>query len=576
MARGPRIDWSKVDFARPAAEIAAELGCSVPAVYTAKKKFEGKSAAEQSTASDSSTESVQPSSVEAPAPKTAKKKPAKDTATIGFEKQIWDAACELWGHIPAADYRKVIVGLIFLRYVSGAFERRYNELVAEGDGFENERDAYEMENVFFIPEEARWNVIAEAAHTPEIGTVIDGAMRAIEKENSSLKNVLPKVYGNPDLDKKVLGNVVDIFTNNIILDDSDKGKDLLGRTYEYCIAQFAAYEGKKGGEFYTPASIVKTIVAVLKPFDNCRVYDPCCGSGGMFVQSADFVRAPGGLHKGLSVYGQESNSDTWKMAKMNMAIRGIEANFGEHQADTFTSDLHPTLKAHFIMANPPFNYHPWHQEMLKEDVRWKYGLPPENNANFAWIQHMIHHMDPTRGRIGLVLANGALSSQTGGEGDIRQKIVEADLVEAIVALPDKLFYSVQIPVTLWFFAKNKAQKGKTLFIDARSLGFMVDRKHRDFTEEDIARIADTVEAFREGKLEDIKGFCAVADLEAIKAQDFILTPGRYVGIEEQEEDEELFDEKMKKLTAELANLFVQNNKLQEEIKKNLKAVGYEF
>jgi len=272
MARGPRIDWSKVDFARPAAEIAAELGCSVPAVYTAKKKFEGKSAAEQSTASDSSTESAQSSSAEAPAPKAAKKKPAKDTATIGFEKQIWDAACELWGHIPAADYRKVIVGLIFLRYVSGAFERRYNELVAEGDGFENERDAYEMENVFFIPEEARWNVIAEAAHTPEIGTVIDGAMRAIEKENSSLKNVLPKVYGNPDLDKKVLGNVVDIFTNNIILDDSDKGKDLLGRTYEYCIAQFAAYEGKKGGEFYTPASIVNAIRPGSNPRKSFIVY----------------------------------------------------------------------------------------------------------------------------------------------------------------------------------------------------------------------------------------------------------------------------------------------------------------
>ena len=575
MARGPRIDWNKVDFGRPAAEIAAELGCSVSAVYTAKKKFEGKSAAEQSTASDSSTESAQPSSAEAPAPKAAKKKPAKDTATIGFEKQIWDAACELWGHIEAADYRKVIVGLIFLRYVSGAFERRYNELVAEGDGFENERDAYEMENVFFIPEEARWNVIAEAAHKPEIGNVIDTAMRAIEKENSALKNVLPKVYGSPDLDKRVLGNVVDIFTNNIILDDSDKGKDLLGRTYEYCIAQFAAYEGKKGGEFYTPASIVKTIVAILKPFDNCRVYDPCCGSGGMFVQSAEFVRAHGGLHKGLSVYGQESKPDTWKMAKMNMAIRGIEANFGEHHADTFTNDLHPTLKAHFIMANPPFNYHPWNQELLKDDVRWKYGLPPENNANFAWIQHMIHHMDPTRGRIGLVLANGALSSQSGGEGDIRRKIIEADLVEAIVALPDKLFYSVQIPVTLWFFAKNKAQKGKTLFIDADNLGFMVDRKHRDFGEEDIALIADTVEAFREGKQEDIKGFCAVADLDAIKAQDFVLAPSRYVGIEDQEEDGELFDEKMKRLTTQLANLFIQSDKLQKEIRKNLKAVGYD-
>ncbi|MCQ2443898.1 MAG: type I restriction-modification system subunit M [Mailhella sp.] len=565
-----RIDWSKVDFSRPIADIVSELGCSIQAVYNAKKKLADKSAAQGLPDSPSIGETSAPT-------KTGKKVATKkDSATIGFEKQIWDAACVLWGHIPAADYRKVIVGLIFLRYVSSAFDRRYNELVAEGYGDENDRDAYVMENIFFIPEEARWPAIASAAHTPEIGTVLDNAMRAIEKENPKLRNVLPKIYGNPDIDKKVLGDVVDIFTNNIHLDDSDEGKDLLGRTYEYCIAQFASYDGTTGGEFYTPASIVKTIVAVLKPFDNCRVYDPCCGSGGMFVQSADFVRAHGGLRKGLSVYAQESNSDTWKMAKMNMAIRGINADFGEHHADTFTSDLHPTLKAHFIMANPPFNYHPWHQEQLKEDVRWKYGLPPENNANFAWIQHMIHHMDPTRGRIGLVLANGALSSQTGGEGLIRRKIIEADLVEAIVALPDKLFYSVQIPVTLWFFAQNKEQTGKTLFIDARKLGFMVDRKHRDFSADDIARIADTVDAFRAGTLQEEKGFCAIADLEAIAAQDHILTPGRYVGIEEQEDDGEPFDEKMKRLTAELADLFAESDRLQEEIRKNLKAVGYEL
>ena len=409
---------------------------------------------------------------------------AKDNTKIGFEKQIWDAACVLWGHIPAADYRKVIVGLIFLRYISSAFEKRYNELVEEGYGFENDKDAYIEENIFYVPEKARWNVIASAAHTPEIGTVLDDAMRAIEDENKSLKNVLPKIYGSPDLDKRVLGEVVDLFTNEVNMEDIDGDRDILGRTYEYCIAQFAAYEGTKGGEFYTPSSIVKTIVEILKPFEDCRVYDPCCGSGGMFVQSVKFLQAHSGNRNRISVYGQESNADTWKMAKMNMAIRGIDADFGPYHADTFFNDLHKTLKADFIMANPPFNLKNWGQDKLKDDVRWKYGLPPEGNANFAWIQHMIHHLAPN-GKIGLVLANGALSSQTSGEGEIRKNIIEADLIEGIVALPTQLFYSVTIPVTLWFISKNKTQKGKTLFIDARKMGYMVDRKHRDFTTEDI-------------------------------------------------------------------------------------------
>lgn len=310
-----------------------------------------------------------------------------NNANIGFEKQIWDAACVLWGHIPAAEYRKVIVGLIFLRYISSAFEKRYQELVAEGDGFEDDRDAYVEDNIFFVPEDARWSKIASSAHTPEIGTVIDDAMRAIEKENTTLKNVLPKNYASPDLDKRVLGDVVDLFTN-MDMGDTEESKDLLGRTYEYCIQQFAAYEGVKGGEFYTPASIVKTIVAILKPFKNCRVYDPCCGSGGMFVQSAKFIQAHSGKRGEIAVYGQESNADTWKMAKMNMAIRGIDADFGPYQADTFFNDLHKTLKADFIMANPPFNLSNWGQEKLKDDVRWKYGTPPAGNANYAWIQHM--------------------------------------------------------------------------------------------------------------------------------------------------------------------------------------------
>lgn len=498
----------------------------------------------------------------------------KNNANIGFEKQIWDAACVLWGHIPAAEYRKVIIGLIFLRYISSAFERKYNELVAEGEGFEEDRDEYLGENIFFVPEKARWSTVAAAAHTPEIGTVLDEAMREIEAENKSLKNVLPKNYASPDLDKRVLGDVVDLFTN-MDMSDTEEGKDLLGRTYEYCIAQFAAYEGVKGGEFYTPSSIVKTIVAILKPFNNCRVYDPCCGSGGMFVQSVKFIQAHSGNRQSISVYGQESNADTWKMAKMNMAIRGIDADFGPYQADTFFNDLHANLRADFIMANPPFNLSNWGQDKLLDDVRWKYGTPPAGNANYAWIQHMIHHLAPN-GKIGLVLANGALSTQSSGEGEIRKNIINADLVEGIVALPTQLFYSVTIPVTLWFISKNKKQKGKTLFIDARKMGYMVDRKHRDFTDEDIQKLADTFEAFQNGTLEDAKGFCAVADLQTIEKQDYILTPGRYVGIEEQEEDSEPFDEKMARLTSELSDMFAKSHELEAEIRKKLGAIGYEI
>lgn len=499
----------------------------------------------------------------------------KTNANIGFEKQIWDAACVLWGHIPAAEYRKVIVGLIFLRYISCAFDKKYQELVAEGDGFEDDKDAYTMDNIFFVPEDARWNKIAEAAHTPEIGTVIDDAMRAIEEENKSLKDVLPKNYASPDLDKRVLGDVVDIFTNNIDMSKTGQDEDLFGRTYEYCIAMFAEKEGQKGGEFYTPSSVVKTLVEILKPFENCRVYDPACGSGGMFVQSAKFIQAHSGNRNNISVYGQEANADTWKMAKMNMAIRGIEADFGPHQADTFSNDLHKTLKADFILANPPFNYHPWGQERLTEDVRWKYGVPPANNANYAWIQHMIHHLAPN-GKIGLVLANGALSTQSSGEGEIRKRIIEDDLIEGIVAMPTQLFYSVTIPVTLWFISKNKKQKGKTLFIDARKMGFMVDRKHRDLSDEDIAKLADTFTAFQNGELKEVKGFCAVATTEEIAKQDYILTPGRYVGIEEQEDDGEPFDEKMKRLTSELSEMFEKSHTLEDEIREKLGAIGYEI
>ena len=381
-------------------------------------------------------------------------------------------------------------------------------------------------------------------------------------------------YANSDIDKQTLGEVVDMFTNNINLRDHNDEMDLLGRTYEYFIEQFAAVEGQKGGEFYTPTSIVKTIVAVLKPFKG-RVYDPACGSGGMFVQSAKFVKEHAGNIDDISIFGQEMNPDTWKMAKMNMAIRGVEANFGEYPANTFTNDLHKRLKADFIMANPPFNVKDWGADKLKDDLRWKYGTPPNGNANYAWMQHMISHLTPN-GKIGLVLANGSLSSSQSGEGDIRKAIIEDDLIEGIVALPTNLFYSVTIPACIWFISRNKKQKGKTVFIDARKMGELVDRKHRDFSEEDIAKIAETFEAFQNGTLEDEKGFCAVVTTEDISKQDYILTPGRYVGIEEQEDDGEPFEEKMKRLTSELSELFERSHELEKEIKERLGAIGFEI
>ncbi|MGX7195511.1 N-6 DNA methylase [Enterococcus olivae] len=498
----------------------------------------------------------------------------KTNANIGFEKELWDAADSLRGHISASDYRKVIVGLIFLKYVSDSFERKYQELMEENSGFEEVRDEYLADGIFYVPENARWNVIASNAHSSEVGIILDDAMRAIEKENKSLKNVLPQIYASQDLDKRVLGDVVDIFTNINMFDGSDE-KDILGRTYEYCIAQFAAHEGKNGGEFYTPTSIVKTIVEILKPYRG-RVYDPACGSGGMFVQSAKFVQSHSGNISNLSIYGQESNADTWKMAKMNMAIRGIEADFGKHQDNTFFNDLHPTLKANYIMANPPFNISNWGADKLQDDVRWKYGTPPNSNANYAWIQHMIHHLDPTNGKIGLVLANGSLSSMQSGEGEIRKKIIEDDLIEGIIALPPQLFYSVTIPASLWFISKNKKQKGKTVFIDARKMGEMVDRKHRDFDDDDIKKLADTFEAFQNGELADVKGFCAVVETSDIAKQDYILTPGRYVGIEDQEDDGEPFEEKMTRLISELSEMFVRSHELEDEIRERLGAIGFEI
>lgn len=495
----------------------------------------------------------------------------KNTADIGFEKQIWNAACVLRGNMDASEYKGVVLGLIFLKYISDRFEDKYNQLVADGDGFEEDRDEYTSEGIFFVPTGARWSDVSAKAHDPEIGQVIDDAMRAIEKENARLKDILPKNFARPELDKRRLGEVVDLFTNIKMIEHGSE-KDILGRTYEYCLSMFAEQEGKRGGEFFTPSCVVRTLVEVLQPFKG-RVYDPCCGSGGMFVQSAKFVENHSGNINDISIYGQDSNPTTWKLAQMNLAIRGIEPDLGKYAADTFLDDQHPTMRADYIMANPPFNLSNWGAEQLKDDVRWQYGMPPASNANFAWLQHMIYHLAPG-GRMGMVLANGSLSSQSGGEGDIRKNIVNADLVDCIIAMPTQLFYTTQIPVSLWFISKRKKQAGKTLFIDARKMGDMVSRKLRELTDEDIKKIADTYNAYVNGTLEDVKGFCAVVDTEKIAEQDYILTPGRYVGVEEQEDDGEPFEEKMARLTSELSDLFKQSHKLEAEIKEKLGAIGY--
>lgn len=501
----------------------------------------------------------------------AKAKKTDNTAEIGFEEQIWKAADKLRGNLDASEYKNVVLGLIFLKYISDKFEQRYQELVEEGEGFEEDRDEYTYQNIFFVPQEARWETIAAAAHTPEIGKVIDNAMRMIESENDSLKGVLPKNFARQELDKRRLGDVVDLFTNVKMAEKGDT-RDILGRTYEYCLSKFAEKEGKNAGEFYTPACVVKTLVEVIQPLHG-RVYDPCCGSGGMFVQSAEFIKRHQGNINDISVYGQESNPTTWKMATMNLAIRGISADLGKFNAGTFFDDCHKNERFDYILANPPFNMKDWGGDRLKDDPRWDYGIPPEGNANFAWLQHMIHHLS-RKGRLGMVLANGSLSSQTSGEGAIRKNIVDDDLVEGIIAMPGQLFYSTQIPVSLWIINKAKKQPGKTLFVDAREMGTMVTRKLREFTDEDIAKVAGAFDAFREGTFEPEKGFSAEATIEDIAKQDYILTPGRYVGIADVEEDDEPFDDKMKRLTGELSELFEESDRLQEQIKKNLEAIGY--
>lgn len=499
-------------------------------------------------------------------------------ASLGIENELFEAADKLRGHLDAAEYKSVVLGLIFLKYVSDIFEQVRSRVEEEGLDDPEDRDVYLAERTFWVPKDARWKVLQDNAKHESIGNLIDKAMECIEKDNPTLKGMLPGNYGRATLDKRRLGDLVDLVSNKINFVDAESRKqDTLGRVYEYFLSQFASQEGRKGGEFYTPRSVVRVLVEMLAPYKG-RVFDPCCGSGGMFVQSEKFVEAHGGRVGDLSIYGQESNPNTFKLAKMNLAIRGIEGDLGKEPADSFHRDQHPDLKADFILANPPFNMSDWGGDALREDKRWKYGVPPAGNANFAWVQHFIHHLSPN-GAAGFVLANGSMSSNTSGEGAIRKAIIEDDLVDCMVALPGQLFYSTQIPVCLWFVTRNKKNRaGKTLFIDARKLGTLFDRVHRELREEDISKIAGVYHKWKCGdeEYQDIQGLCKSVTVEEIKEQGYILTPGRYVGIEEQEDDGEPFEEKMARLTGELSEMFKRSHELEEEIRKRLGAIGYEI
>lgn len=503
---------------------------------------------------------------------------AVGTTNVGFEDKLWQAADKLRGSMDASEYKNVVLGLIFLKYVSDSFGGKYEELVKEGSGFEEDKDEYTAENIFYVPYEARWGVIESYATSPEIGKVIDNAMELLEKENSSLKGVLSKNYARPELDKTRLGELVTLFTNIEVGTDIAKERDVLGRVYEYFLGKFASAEGKLGGEFYTPSCVVRTLVEMIEPYKG-RVFDPACGSGGMFCQSAKFVTEHQGNIRNISVYGQESNPTTWKLAKMNLALRQIDADLGAHNADSFHEDLHKSLKADYILANPPFNISDWGGERVQDDVRWRYGIPPVGNANYAWLQHMLHHLNPAGGVCGTVLANGSLSSNTSNEGNIRANMLRGDVVECIVAMPGQLFYSTSIPVCLWIMRKGKPEntKNKVLFIDARSLGHMIDRKVKELSEEDIMRIADTYHNWKnQNEYEDVKGFCKEATIDEISENDYVLTPGRYVGIEEAEDDGVPFEEKMEKLTKEISQQFKESHELEEKIRKALGSIGFEI
>ena len=508
----------------------------------------------------------------------AKKKKQDTAANIGFEAKLWLAADKLRSNMDAAEYKHVVLGLIFLKYISDSFVEKYQQLEAEVDAGADpeDPDEYLAENVFWVPKEARWEHLQNKAKSPDIGKLVDDAMVAIERDNKRIKGILPKDYGRPALDKQRLGELIDLISTIALGDKENKSKDVLGRVYEYFLGEFASAEGKKGGQFYTPRCVVQLLVELLAPYKG-RVYDPCCGSGGMFVQSEKFVEEHGGKIGDIAVYGQESNPTTRRLAMMNLAIRGIEGDIGSEHGDTFRKDLHPNLKADFVIANPPFNDSDWGGEALAEDVRWKYGVPPKGNANFAWVQHFVHHLSP-KGRAGFVLANGSMSSMTSGEGDIRQALVDAGLVCCMVALPGQLFYSTQIPVCIWFLSRQKPahRSGETLFIDARDMGTMIDRVHRELSVEDIKKIAETFHNWEDesAEYEDEAGYCKSAKTEEIAEHDYVLTPGRYVGAKEIEDDGEPFEEKMPRLVNQLMEQFEESARLEAAIKSNLEELGY--
>lgn len=511
-------------------------------------------------------------------------------ANLGFEAKMWMAADKLRNNMDAAEYKHVVLGFIFLKYVSDVFREVYDELKCDPEKLSDPEDVdeYKARNVFWVPSEARWDYLQNNAKQPKIGIIVDDAMDAIERDNPSLRGVLPKNYARPALDKARLGELIDLIGTIALGDKESRGKDVLGRVYEYFLGQFADAEGKKGGQFYTPRSIVQLLVAMIEPFRG-RVFDPCCGSGGMFVQSEKFVQAHQGRLDDISIYGQESNQTTWRLCKMNLAIRNIDSKFVVwNNEGSFQNDAHKDLRADYILANPPFNDSDWKGELLRDDVRWKYGVPPVGNANFAWVQHFIHHLAP-RGIAGFVLANGSMSSNTSNEGEIRKNIIEADLVDCMIALPSQLFYNTPIPACLWFIARDKQnnkfrdRRGEVLFIDARKLGILVDRRHRELTAEDIKKISNVYHAWRGEPIDgqkveyaDVAGFCKAVRHEEIRKQGHILTPGRYVGAEEEEADKEEFAEEMAKLTATLQEQFDKSKELDNVILTNLRGLGYAF
>ena len=520
--------------------------------------------------------------------KTSRKQAAPDgnSAVVGYEAKLWDMANSLRGSMDAAEYKHIVLGLIFLKYISDAFEEKRRDLetrISEGDD-PDDPDQYLMDNIFWVPPIARWQGIQSHARQPSIGRLVDNAMTEIERVNRELKDVLPKGYARPAVNKQRLGQVIDLISNITVGDSNARSRDVLGRVYEYFLSQFASAEGKRGGEFYTPRCIVRLLVEMIEPYRG-RVYDPCCGSSGMFVQSMEFIRSHatgngnGGRARGsISIYGQESNYTTWRLAKMNLAIRGIEGQIAH--GDSFHNDRHLDLRADFILANPPFNVSNWGGERLVDDQRWRYGVPPKGNANFAWVQHIVHHLAPS-GTAGFVLANGSMSSGQTNEAEIRRNIINEGLVECMVALPGQLFYSTQIPACLWFLSRKKRkQHGEILFIDARKLGQMVSRTHRELTDDEIGRITSTYHSWQKGGTasgyEDIPGFCKSATLEEIQKHSYILTPGRYVGLEPEKDDDELIEDKMKRLVSELKEQQLEGERLDAEIKANLGMLGFQM